>query len=110
MSDTCAEMVINKWKGQDAIGPSDFIYREPVLAQRVRLFEAAGVRAKRKIESVCKSEDSIPAMVLQLAGECREEGHFTLATRHLATINAERLSREMTVSAFHLSNIIHRTL
>lgn len=92
-------MVINKWKGQDAIAPSDFIYREPILAQRVRLIEAAGVRAKRKIQSVFKSDEGIPAMILQLVSECREEGQFTFATRYLATIRAKGLSREMNVSA-----------
>lgn len=101
VKDTSAALVIKKWEGQDAIAPSDFIYREPVLAQRVRLFEAAGVRAKRKLHDVWKSEEGIPEIVLQLVSECREEGYFTSATRHLTTINAEHLSREMTVSAFH---------
>lgn len=102
VNDASAEMVIKKWKSQDAIAPSDFVYREPILAQRVRLFVAAGVRAKRKIQSIYKSEESIPAMVLQLVSECREEGHFTFAIRHLATIDAQRLTRDMAVSAFRI--------
>lgn len=52
------------------------------------------MRAERKIQSA----KGIPAMILQLVSECREEGHITFAIRHLATINKESLSREMKVS------------
>lgn len=97
--------MVKKWNEQDAIAPSDFIYREPILAQRIRLFEAAGVRAKRKIENVYK--DSIPAMTLQMVSECREEGHLSLASRHLATISTKHLTKDMTVSSFRMTSFIY---
>lgn len=76
---------MNRWKSRDVIASSDFIYREKIMAQRILLFELAGVETD--------------AIVLGLVNECREESYFGLARYHLSTINnAENMSPEMKVS------------
>lgn len=89
------EFIINKWKYQDEIASCGFSYREPILAQRVIMFGAAGLRAKRKIENVCKISDGIQQMILNLVTECREEGFFNLGERYSAKLQGMDLSREM---------------
>lgn len=91
--------MINKWKNQDRIASCDFKYREPILAQRVTLLESAGVRAKRKFESVSKF-DGIQQMILNLVAECREEGFLNLGERYSATLHKKNLIREMKARAF----------
>lgn len=91
------EFIINKWKLHDAIPCSDFIYREPILAQRITIFNLAGVRAKRKIEAVVKMSEGIQSMLLNLVSEARKEESFNLATRYLATLNSMQLSSEIKV-------------
>ncbi|XP_055323121.1 serine/threonine-protein kinase ATM isoform X2 [Sitodiplosis mosellana] len=94
------EFVINKWKNQDRIASCGFKYREPILAQRVTLLESAGVRAKRKFESVCKFGDGIQQMILNLVAECREEDFLNLGERYSAALHKKALNREMKARAF----------
>lgn len=91
------EFLINKWKDQDAIPSSDFAYREPILAQRIAIFNSAGIRARRKIESVLEINEGIQNMLLNLIAESRKEKSFNMATRYLATLNNQVLSKEMKV-------------
>lgn len=97
-----SDFVINKWKHQDAIPSSDFCYREPILSQRIQIFKTAGVRAKRKIESIFGIDEGIQEMVLNLAVECRQEGAHALAVRRLAELESMSLSHEMRVGTFHI--------
>lgn len=92
------EFVINKWKYQDAIPSTDFVYREPILAQRIAIFHSAGVRAKRKIESVLNVTEGIQDMLLNLVAEAREEKNYNMATRYLAMLSRQPLSKEIQVS------------
>lgn len=101
-----AEFIINKWKHNDAIPSSDFNYREPILAQRLRIVSSAGIRAKRKIESIYKIDEGIQEMLLNLSSECRKEGYYNFATRYLTTLNSLILSREMKASDFTEIEII----
>lgn len=72
-----------------------FSYREPILAQRIIMVQSAGVRAKRKIESVREFGASLQQMILNLIIECREEGSFNLGERYSAKLHKMKLSREM---------------
>lgn len=97
---TCRpEFIINKWKYQDQIATCGFNYREPVLAQRVTMFQSAGVRARRKIENVCKFTEGIQQMILNLVTECREEGFTNLGNRYSCALQKMTLSREMRAKA-----------
>lgn len=93
------EFIINKWKYQDQIATCGFNYREPVLAQRVVMFQSAGVRARRKIENVCKFTEGIQQMILNLVTECREEGFSNLGNRYSCALQKMTLSREMKAKA-----------
>lgn len=89
------EFIMNKWNYQDQVSLCGFSYREPILAQRVIIVQSAGVRAKRKIENVCKFGAGLQQMILNLIAECREEGYFNLGERYSATLHKLQLSREM---------------
>lgn len=95
-----AGFVINKWKNQDQIASCGFKYREPILAQRITLLESAGVRAKRKFESVGNFSNGIQEMILNLVAECREEGFLNLGQRYSAMLHKNNLNREMKARAF----------
>lgn len=90
--------VFDKWRLQDQIGCSDFKYKEPILAQRITIAKAAGLRAKRKLQNtfnVCA--DIIQSMLLHVATESRLEGKFNLAIRYLAVLNTMNTSNEIKV-------------
>lgn len=95
------EFIIQKWKHQDAVPSNEFICREPILAQRIILFQLAGIRAQRKIENVCNLTNGIQQMILELAGECREEGCLNMSQRYLATLREMNPSRDMTIKMLY---------
>lgn len=92
------EFIIQKWKHQDAVPSNEFICRESILAQRIILFQSAGIRAQRKIENVCNMTNGIQEMILELAGECRQEGYLNMSQRYLASLREmNHLSRDITI-------------
>lgn len=95
------EFIIQKWKHQDAVPSNEFICREPILAQRIILFQSAGLRAQRKIENVCNLTNGIQQMILELAGECREERCFNMSQRYLASLREMNTSREMSIKMLY---------
>lgn len=103
MKQNSPEFIIQKWKHQDAVPSNEFICREPILAQRIILFQSAGIRAQRKIESVCNLTNGIQQMILELAGECREEGCLNMSQRYLAQLREMSPSRDMTIKMLYES-------
>lgn len=95
------EFIIQKWQHQDAVPSNEFSCREPILAQRIILFQLAGVRAQRKIENVCNLTNGIQQMILQLAGECRVEGCYSKSQRYLASLRELNPSRDMTTKMLY---------
>lgn len=89
------QQLITKWKHQDQISSSGFKYREPILAQRVTIFESAGVRFKRKLTNVWQTNNGIQHMYIELVDRCREEGVFNLGKRYLSKLQEKSLSKEM---------------
>lgn len=89
------KQLISKWKHQDGIASSGFNYREPILAQRVVLFESAGIRVKRKLDNVCKFTDGVEQMILNLVAECREEGFLNKGERYSLMFHKKKLSVEI---------------
>lgn len=89
------KQLISKWRHQDQIASCGFNYREPILAQRVTLFESAGIRVKRKLENVCKFTDGVEQMILNLMAECRDEGIPNLSERYLSMFHNKKLSTEI---------------
>lgn len=67
------------------------------MAQRVTLFESAGVRIKRKFDNVCKFTDGVEQMILNLVAECREEGFFNLGERYSSIFHRKKLAAEIEV-------------
>lgn len=88
---------MNKWKDEEELPFSSFENREPILAQRIVLFNSAGVRAKRKIESFFNISEGTQEMLLNLASVCRKEGFSNLAIRYMADLHSMELPRDFQV-------------
>lgn len=96
------KFIVDKWAHQDNIQANDFKYREPIRAQRIALIRVAGIRAKRKIDSILKA-DGLQRMMLDLIGDCREEGYYNSCTRYLLMLQQLTLSKEMQVRISRIS-------
>lgn len=97
-SESSDRNVFDKWRVQDQIVCSDFDYKEPILAQRITIARAAGLRATRKLQNTFNvRSDILQSMLLHVATECRLEGRTNLAIRYLAVLNNMTPSSEIKV-------------
>lgn len=90
-------MIFEKWQQQDQMPYSDFKYREQMLAQRLTLFNLAGIRATRKLQSFYCVEQVSHSTILNLLKLARKEGHYDVATRYLAMLHQLDLSADIKV-------------
>lgn len=90
--------VFDKWRQQDQIGCSQFEHKEPIMAQRITIARAAGLRATRKLQNTFNVRtDMLQSMILNVASECRLEGRINLAIRYLAVLYNMNTSAEIKV-------------
>lgn len=90
--------VFDIWRLQDQIECSDFKHKEPILAQRITIAKAAGLRATRKLQNTFNVRaDILQSMLLNVATESRLEGNTNLAIRYLAVLSSMQTSNEIRV-------------
>lgn len=105
MDDNSVMQIITKWKNQDEISSSGLEYHEPILAQRLTLFES-DIHIKSKLQD--QLPNGLEQMHLDLMTECREAEDFDLAKTYSARLQKIILSKPALSKEFlakvHLEN------
>uniref|UniRef100_A0A182VTU2 Serine/threonine-protein kinase ATM n=1 Tax=Anopheles minimus TaxID=112268 RepID=A0A182VTU2_9DIPT len=82
----CEPDMLQKWKEQDELPHSEFTLMESILSQRLSIFGAAGIRAKRKWVP-----SAVYSTLLLLIHESRLRGYDDCAIRNAVLIGKEEL-------------------